>query len=260
MGLDIMERIRKANEAVTTGIDDSAVKHWVTIYIMGKAYRVPADITLMQAMEYAGYRFIRGAGCRAGFCGACATVYRTAGDWRLKTALACQTRVEDGMYLVQIPFVPAEKPTYDITQEPTDGTPLLKYFPEIARCVSCNTCTKACPQELEVMDYIQAALRGDIKEVAELSFDCIQCGLCAIRCPAEIVHYHVAQLARRLYGRSLPIPKHLEERLREIEEGKFDEEFAKVMALSKEELEELYRKEQREKGGLLRKGGEGKDE
>lgn len=184
-----MDRIKEANRAVTTGIDDSAVKHWVTVYIMGKGYRVPADITIMQAMEYAGYRFVRGAGCRAGFCGACATVYRTAGDWRLKTALACQTRVEDGMFLVQIPFTPAEKPAYAIEEEPADGTPLLKYFPEVARCVACNTCTKACPQDLEVMDYIQAALRGDLAAVAELSFDCIQCGLCAMRCPAEITHY-----------------------------------------------------------------------
>ena len=247
---EIMDRIKEANRAVTTGIDDSAVKHWVTIYIMGKAYRVPADITLMQAIEYAGYRFIRGAGCRAGFCGACATVYRTAGDWRLKTALACQTRVEDGMYLVQIPFTPAEKPAYDVEKEPPDGTTLLKYFPEIARCVACNTCTKACPQDLEVMDAIQAALRGDLATVMELSFDCIQCGLCAMRCPAEIVHYHVTQLARRLYGRTLPVPQHVLDRVEEIESSKYEDEFKKLMSMSREDLEELYRTEQREKGGL----------
>ena len=250
MGQEIMERIREANEAVITGIDDADIKHWVTIYIMGKAYRVPADITLMQAIEYAGYRFVRGAGCRAGFCGACATVYRVAGDWRLKAALACQTRVEDGMFLVQIPFVPAQKPAYDLAAEPAEGSVLLKYFPELARCVACNTCTKACPQELEVMDYIQAALRGDLEAVTELSFDCIQCGLCSIRCPAEIVHYHVAQLARRLYGKSLPVPEHVEERVREIQAGKFADEFERIMSLGRGELEELYRREQRDKGGL----------
>ena len=32
---EIMDRIKEANRAVTTGIDDSTVKHWVTIYIMG---------------------------------------------------------------------------------------------------------------------------------------------------------------------------------------------------------------------------------
>ncbi len=253
MGQDIMKKIREANRAVTTGIDDSEIKHWVTIYIMGKAYRVPADLTLMQAIEYAGYRFIRGAGCRAGFCGACATVYRLAGDWRLRTGLACQTRVQDGMYLVQIPFAPADKPSYDLREEPADGSVLLKYFPELARCVACNTCTKACPQELQVMDYIQAALRGDLKTVAELSFDCIQCGLCSLRCPAEIVHYHVAQLARRLYGRTLPVPQHTEDRIKEIEEGAFDEEFDRLFSLSREEIEALYLKEQKEKGGLARR-------
>ena len=50
------------------------------IYVMGKAYDVPTGITIMDAMEYAGYRFTRGAGCRSGFCGACGTVYRKEGS------------------------------------------------------------------------------------------------------------------------------------------------------------------------------------
>ena len=39
---------------------------------------------------------------------------------------------------------------------------ILEIYPEIARCVSCNTCTKSCPQDIEVMKYIQRAVRGDI--------------------------------------------------------------------------------------------------
>jgi len=216
-------------------------KAMVTIYIMGKPYKVPAGLTIMKAMEYAGYRFIRGAGCRAGFCGACATVFRKAGDYKLYTALACQTTVEDGMYLAQIPFVPANKAIYDLNKiKPTSMT-LVQHYPEIARCVSCNTCTKACPQELDVMLYIQAALRGDYEKVAELSFDCIQCGLCAVRCPAEIVHYHVAQLARRIYGKYIqPKSPYLPIRLKEIEEGKFEEELNKLMKMPLEKLKELY--------------------
>lgn len=250
MEMDVMERIAEANRAVITGIDDKAVRHWVTIYIMGKAYRVPADITLMQAIEYAGYRFIRGAGCRAGFCGACATIYRKAGDWRLKAALACQTRVEDGMYLVQIPFAPAEKAVYNIAEESPDENVLLRYYPEIARCVACNTCTRACPQELEVMDLIQAALRNDLRAVAELSFDCIQCGLCSIRCPAEIVHYHVGQLARRMYGRyGLPVPPHVVERVKEIQDGKYEEEIQALIGMPREEIESRYREAQKKGGG-----------
>lgn len=243
----IMERIAEANRAVTTGIDDADIEHWVTIYIMGKAYEVPAGLTIMQAMEYAGYKFIRSAGCRAGFCGACATVYRRVGDYKLLTAMACQTRVEDGMYLVQIPFAPAEKAVYDIDKEEFNFSVFLKYYPEIARCVSCNTCTKACPQDLEVMDYVQAAIKGDFAAVAEDSFDCIQCGLCAMRCPAEIVQYHIAQLGRRMYGRyANPEPDHLRNRLKDIEQGKYEEGFNGFMSASREEFEKLYAERERE--------------
>lgn len=214
----------------------------IRIYIMGKEYKVPAGLTLMKAVEYAGYKYIRGAGCRAGFCGACATVFRREKSYKLETALACQTTAEDGMYLAQLPFIPANKAVYDIDKTAHTDVVILQHYPEIARCVCCNTCTKACPQDLEVMDYIQASLRGDIEKAANLSFDCIQCGLCAVRCPAEIVHYHVAQLARRIYGKYiLKKAEHLEKRVKEIEDGKFNEELEKLKKMSIEELKEAYR-------------------
>ncbi len=223
-------------------------KEMVRIHVMGKTYSVPAGLTIMDAMEYAGYRFTRGAGCRSGFCGACSTVYRREGDYRLQFALACQTTVEDGMYLVQLPFTPAPRAKYDITKINPNENVLLQYYPEIARCVSCNTCTKACPQDIQVMDYIQSALRGDIARTAELSFDCIQCGLCSMRCPADIKHYHMAQMARRIYGRYMsPVPEHLEKRLQEIEEGKFDAELDRLMHVSRKELEAAYAARVREK-------------
>jgi len=213
----------------------------ITVYIMGKAYKVPFGLTIMKAMEYAGYRFIRGSGCRAGFCGACATVYRRKGEYKLRTALACQTTVEDGMYLAQLPFVPSNRKEYNIEELDPNKNVLSEFYPEINRCVSCNTCTKACPQELQVMDYIQASIRGDYKLVTSLSFDCIQCGLCVVRCPAEITHYHVAQLARRLYGKyQSPIPQHLLDRLKEIEEGKYDADIEELKKMNKEALEKAY--------------------
>jgi formate hydrogenlyase subunit 6/NADH:ubiquinone oxidoreductase subunit I/ferredoxin len=242
----IMEKIAEADKTVTKGIDEKDIKHWVTIYIMGKVYKVPADLTIMQAMEYAGYKFIRSCGCRAGFCGACSTVYRKKGEYKLQAAMACQTRVEDGMYLVQIPFTPAEKAIYDITREEYHPSVLVKYYPEVMRCLACNTCTKSCPQDLEVMDYVQAAIRGDFAQVAELSFECIQCGLCAMRCPAEIVQYHLAQLARRMYQRyGSAEEKNLKKRVEEIKEGKYNKEFERVMSLSTGELKNLYTQQQR---------------
>ncbi len=243
----IMDRIAEASKQVVSGVEEEKVENWVTIHVMGRAYEVPADLTILTAMEYAGYKFIRGVGCRQGFCGACSTLYRKKGEYKLQTGMACQTRVEDGMFLVQIPFTPAEKPSYDINDLNYDVNELFRYYPELARCVSCNTCTKACPQDLEVMDYVQAAIKGDFKGLAEESFDCIQCGLCAIRCPSEIVQYNVAQLGRRLYGRyDSPEPEHLKKRLEEIKEGKFDEEMEKVTKHSRKELEQMYAERERE--------------
>ena len=243
--INVMDSVREASKAVISGVDEKDIKHWVEIYIMGKAYTVPADLTIMQAIEYAGYRLIRSCGCRAGFCGACSTVFRRKGEYKLQTAMACQTRVEDGMFLVQIPFSPAEKPLYDLKKEKFESSTILKYFPEVARCVSCNTCTKTCPQDLQVMDYVQAALRGDFKAVAEGSFECIQCGLCAIRCPAEIVQYHMAQFARRMYGRyGTPREKNVEKRVKEIKSGKFDKEFDRIMNMSIDELKTIYTEQQ----------------
>ena len=67
----------------------------VNVFLFGKKYSVPAGLTIMGAMEYAGYKLVRGCGCRNGFCGACTTIYRVKGDNTLKFCLACQTTVED---------------------------------------------------------------------------------------------------------------------------------------------------------------------
>lgn len=213
----------------------------ITIHIMGKAYQVPKGLTIMRAIEHAGYRLLRGAGCRGGFCGACGTVYRTAGDYRLKVGLACQTVAEPGMYLTQIPFYPANRAQYQLDRLKPNLATLVRLYPELPRCVGCNTCTRVCPQELDVMDIMARAMRGDIAGVADRSFDCIMCGLCASRCPAEEVQYYVAILARRLYSRYLAPPAaHLAARVREVQAGRFDAELAELAALAPAQLKQRY--------------------
>jgi len=221
----------------------------IPIYITGKKYEVPSSLTIMKAMEWAGYKLIRGAGCRSGFCGACATVYRIKGNYRLRIGLACQTVVEPEMYLAQIPFFPIEKAIYDIEELKPTPEQLFQIYPEILRCLSCGTCTKACPQEIEVMDYMADAMKGDIASVASKSFDCIMCGLCAARCPAEEAQSNVALLCRRLYGKYLaPKSQHLWERIEEIEAGNFDEELAQLKSMGEEELRQRYKERDIEPG------------
>jgi succinate dehydrogenase/fumarate reductase-like Fe-S protein len=213
----------------------------IDIYVMGKHYQVPDGLTIMTALEYCGYRLIRGCGCRAGFCGACATIYNLKDDPQLRYDLACQKTIEPGMYLVQIPFFPSAKALYNLEElEPTTES-LLSLYPSLLTCFGCNTCTKSCPQELEVMWFVSDALRGDIPEVANKSFDCVMCGLCAARCPQGLVPYNIALLCRRLYGRYLaPTSRHLEDRIAEIEAGKFDIELEGLKKMSQDELRRCY--------------------
>jgi heterodisulfide reductase subunit C len=213
----------------------------IDIYVMGRHYQVPEGLTILTALEYCGYQLIRGCGCRAGFCGACATIYNFKNDPQLRYDLACQKTVEPDMYLVQVPFFPAVKALYDLERLEATGEQLLALYPDLVKCFGCNTCTKTCPQELEVMWFMSDALRGDITEVANKSFDCVMCGLCAARCPQGLVPYNIAMLSRRLYGRYLaPTSVHLEERIAEIEAGKFDAEIEALKKAEEKEIRRLY--------------------
>jgi heterodisulfide reductase subunit C len=163
------------------------------------------------------------------------------GDYKIYTGLACTTLVEDGMWLSQMPAIPAQKPVYIMENLTPDVGTIQKLYPEVFRCVACNTCTKACPQDLEVMDYIQAAKRGDIEMLMDLSFDCLSCGMCAIRCPAEIVQYNVGILGRRLYGKYLSVKSpELEKRIIEIKNKKYEKEYNDFKTMKKEDLKKKY--------------------
>ncbi len=215
--------------------------HLINIFIMGKNYRVPEGLTIMQALEYAGYKLVRGVGCRGGFCGACATVYQIKGENQLKFDLACQTQVQPDMYLTQIPFFPAQKSVYKLNELKPEAQEVLKYYPDSIKCLGCNTCTKACPQDLEVMGFMSDALRGDLKGVTDKSFDCVMCGLCAARCPQGLQPYNVALLCRRLQGKyQAKRSRHLEDRLNEIEAGKFTSEINQLKGMSREDLSKCY--------------------
>ena len=95
--------------------------------------------------------------------------------------------------------------------------------------------------DIKVMDYMAMAIAGNIKEAAELSFDCVMCGLCSARCPAEEAQYNVAILARRIYGRHiLPRAEHLKQRVEQIEEGRYDSMLQELMKADKDTLMKLY--------------------
>jgi len=216
-------------------------KKLISVYVFGKRYQVPEGLTIQKAMEFVGYRFIRSCGCRGGICGACLTEYRIPGSYQLKVALACQALAEPEMQITQNPFVPMNRASYDLGELRRQPDILGKIYPEIYRCLQCNTCTRVCPMEVEVMECIATAIRGDIEKVARLSFQCVMCGACVAKCPAEISQPNVALLARRIFGKHfLPIPKSLYQRISEIEEGRYSKTLGKLMEMPLEKVKEVY--------------------
>ena len=220
----------------------------VNVFLFGKRYQVPESLTIMKAMEYAGYQLVRGCGCRNGFCGACATIYRIKGQQELKSCLACQQQVEEGMYVATLPFFPLVKQVYDINQIKPTQQIMMQLYPEIYSCIGCNACTKSCTQELNVMQYIAYAQRGEYEKCAEESFDCVMCGVCSSRCPAGISHPQVALLSRRLTGKYLaPKTEHLINRVAEIDAGDCKAALEAIMNTPLEEQKNLYNHREIEK-------------
>ncbi len=214
---------------------------FVTIYFNDEAFKVPEGLTVMKALEYAGIRFTHGSGCRGGFCGACPILYRLPGDYKFRVGLACQTAVVDNMRISLIPYVPVVPPKIKRSDmKPSPGY-VIALFPELTRCVSCNACSKACPQGLSPMDAVQAILRGDLIKAATLTFDCISCGLCSLRCPAEIRHYIVFRVVGRIVGLFYtPKVKTIEHRIKEIKEGKYSKALETLASMKPDELRKIY--------------------
>ncbi|MEW6544480.1 MAG: 2Fe-2S iron-sulfur cluster-binding protein [Nitrospirota bacterium] len=232
-----------ANESIDTQnvIDQEEVLRpkMVTVEIAGKTYRVPEGITVIKALWYTGQEVVRGVGCLGGFCGACATYYRTKDDPKVKTCLACQTAVEDGMSFSMVPPFPARKAVYDITKLQDPKQDLFTLYPEAPLCRNCNACTEACPQQIDVREGVWRAVFGDFKAVSEMFMDCVMCGLCAPVCIADIAPSLVALYASRAQGAHFTEkPERLEHRIREIESGRYKAEWDRILKMNEEQLKE----------------------
>jgi len=209
----------------------------VRIVFKGIRYAVPENLTVMQALEYAGHFLTRGCGCRGGVCGACVMTFRMPGDHRLQVGLACQTVAEDGMDIQQLVYFPSTHKGVGISELKPKLSDLLSIHPELPKCLGCYTCTKSCPQEIQVGEAMAAVLRDEWKLAYEISFECIMCGMCTSRCPAELSPHQILMVVRRLYGRdTIPTPDYLNSRLEEIRDGVFAKELDELRTMDSEAI------------------------
>lgn len=101
--------------------------------------------------------------------------------------------------------------------------------------------------DIPVMEYISAALRGDIEKAAEISMPCVMCGICTSRCPAELAQYNIAILCRRLTGKHInPVAEHVQQMIAKVNTGYFEGPLKTLREADLETLRRLYTERQME--------------
>src|SRR3989338_6952949 len=212
----------------------------VHIEVEGVERQVPTGRTVIQAMWKLGRPMIHGVGCLGGVCGACPIGVRFPNQFEFKTALACQTEVQDKMSITFYPSDGSKKAVYSLPAERPSPKDLFQYYPETKRCTACRACSSVCPQGLDVMGGVRAAINGDLSGMAEKFTACVMCGLCAAVCEVQIKPHRVGIYARRITGAFYPKkPAAILNRISEIAAGKYDAEWDRVLSSNPEELASL---------------------
>src|SRR6185369_10521007 len=77
----------------------------VRLSIEGRQVEAPANCSILQAFVHAGETLVEGVGCMGqGVCGSCRVMVRRSGQQEVKTELACETLVEDGMQVAFLDY------------------------------------------------------------------------------------------------------------------------------------------------------------
>ena len=138
----------------------------LTLTIDGHEVKASADSSIIQAYARSGSAITANVGCMGqGVCGSCRCMIRKEGEREVTTALACETKVEEGMQVSFLDyFIPEHIQYYDVS-EVGDGWNWLddtaKAFPEAQHCRHCGGCNRACPKGLEVENGVAQVVSGD---------------------------------------------------------------------------------------------------
>ena len=141
------------------------------------------------------------------------------------------------MSISMVPPFPARKAIYNVNELKDPKQDLFELYPEAPLCRTCNACTEACPQAIDVREGVWRAVFGDFKAVSETFMSCVMCGLCAPVCIADIAPALVGLYASRAQGvHFAPRPHRLYQRIKDIEDGRYEQEWERILSMNEEQL------------------------
>lgn len=202
----------------------------VRLTIEGRAIEAPAQSSILQAFVHAGETLVEGVGCMGqGVCGSCRVMVRRSDSQEVKTALACETVIEDGMQVAFLEyFAHYDRRVYRIEDIGDSWRALSKIgevFPEAAHCRHCSGCDRACPKGLEVQRGVNLATSGELLAASHVFDECVMCNLCTLACPEHIRPNHLGLFVRRMIATLTLRPADLMRRLQQIERGEMTIDF-----------------------------------
>jgi succinate dehydrogenase/fumarate reductase-like Fe-S protein len=202
----------------------------VCLSIDGRTIEAPPNCSILQAIAHAGETLVAGVGCMGqGVCGSCRVMVRRDGEQEVKTALACETLVEEGMQVAFLDYFTA--PAYHSYRIEDVGdiwqalNKISEYFPEASHCRHCSGCDRACPKGLDVQRGVNLAVEGKLTDSGEVFDECVMCNLCTLACPEHIRPNHLGLFVRRMIASLSLRPANLMSRLQQIESGEMKIDF-----------------------------------
>jgi succinate dehydrogenase/fumarate reductase-like Fe-S protein len=203
----------------------------VRLSIEGRQVEAPANCSILQAFVHAGETLVEGVGCMGqGVCGSCRVMVRRSGQQEVKTELACETLVEDGMQVAFLDyFTPLVRQHVYRIEDIKDSWQALRtiseIFPEASHCRHCSGCDRACPKGLDVQRGVNLAVDGKLAASSQVFDECVMCNLCTLACPEHIRPNHLGLFVRRMIAALSLRPANLMRRLQQIERGEMKIDF-----------------------------------
>lgn len=204
----------------------------INLTINGAAVTAPVNHSVIQALWHSKIPRIKGIGCLDGVCGSCRIFVRKNTNSKPFTALACETRIEEGMLAVFPPFTrythqQKQQQKFQLTdiKETKDIRPnFQRLFPEVDHCRHCGGCTQSCPKGIDVETGVNLAAKGEFRAAGDTFSECVMCDFCISACPDAIAPSFIGLFSRSVTAITQAPPPNLLQRLEALKQGQYQVE------------------------------------